>query len=104
MEYNESPLLSGYRNKMEFTFGDEGIGTPLMLGLHAAGKFYEVVDTTGCNIAAEDFDRLRRAVVEFARKEKLPYYRKRGGEGFLRHLVLRPYGRENSQFVTISRN
>ncbi len=101
LEYNESPLLSGYRNKMEFTFGDEGIGTPLMLGLHAAGKFYEVVDTTGCNIAAEDFDRLRRAVVEFARKEKLPYYRKRGGEGFLRHLVLRSGLRTDERMVNL---
>ncbi len=42
-----SPRVEGYRNKMEYTFGDEVKGGPLVLGLHRRGRFYEIVDTDG---------------------------------------------------------
>lgn len=86
---NPSPLLHGYRNKMEYTFGDQGKGTELMLGLHARGRFYEVVDTTGCNLVHPDFERIRQAAVDYGREQGLSYYRKMNHKGYLRHLVVR---------------
>ena len=34
-----SPVVFGYRNKMEFTFGDEIKDGPLSLGMHKRGSF-----------------------------------------------------------------
>jgi 23S rRNA (uracil-5-)-methyltransferase RumA len=84
-----SPRVEGYRNKMEYTFGDAEKGGPLILGLHKRGRFYEVVDSDACNIADGDFTKIRRKVMEYFRKLGTPYYNKRNHEGILRHLVIR---------------
>ena len=39
----ESPRKTGYRNKMEFSFGDEFKDGPLALGMHKRGSFYDIV-------------------------------------------------------------
>src|SRR5690625_2223968 len=44
-----SPKTYEYRNKMEYTFGDSFKKGPLTLGLHRQNRFYEIVDTKGCN-------------------------------------------------------
>ena len=36
-----SPAVKGYRNKMEFSFGDEVKDGPLALGMHKRGSFYD---------------------------------------------------------------
>ncbi|MBP3543498.1 MAG: 23S rRNA (uracil-5-)-methyltransferase RumA, partial [Lachnospiraceae bacterium] len=36
-----SPKAWGYRNKMEFSFGDEYKDGPLALGMHKKGSFYD---------------------------------------------------------------
>ncbi|HHV38838.1 MAG TPA: 23S rRNA (uracil(1939)-C(5))-methyltransferase RlmD [Tepidimicrobium sp.] len=84
-----SPRVEGYRNKMEYTFGDEVKGGPLVLGLHRRGRFYEIVDTSGCNIADEDFSLIRCAVMKHFRELGIPHYNKRTHKGILRHLVIR---------------
>ena len=43
-----SPVAYEYRNKMEFSFGDEVKDGPLSLGMHKRGSFYDVV-TVGDN-------------------------------------------------------
>ncbi len=50
-----SPLACGYRNKMEFSFGDEYKDGPLSLGMHKRGSFYDVVTADGCKIVHADF-------------------------------------------------
>ena len=42
-----SPKEFGYRNKMEFSFGDEYKDGPLSLGLHKKGSTYDVPDCGG---------------------------------------------------------
>ena len=42
-----SPIFRGYRNKMEFSFGDETKGGPLALGMHKRGSFYDIVSIPG---------------------------------------------------------
>ena len=81
--------ISAYRNKMEYSFGDQYKGGPLTLGLHSKGRFYEICDTTGCNIVEEDFEKVRKAVEEYFREGGFSYYRKQTHQGLLRHLVVR---------------
>nr|MBP9666306.1 23S rRNA (uracil-5-)-methyltransferase RumA [Acetatifactor sp.] len=38
-----SPKAYEYRNKMEFSFGDEYKDGPLALGMHKRGSFYDIV-------------------------------------------------------------
>ena len=45
-----SPISSGYRNKMEFSFGDEVKDGPLALGMHKRGSFYDIVTTPECGL------------------------------------------------------
>src|SRR5699024_4606484 len=82
-----SPRENEYRNKMEFTFGDED--GKLSLGLHARGKFYEIVGVKHCNIVDEDFRRIRNEVIEYFKEKEIPHYHKKRHEGILRHLVVR---------------
>ena len=85
----KSPNEFAYRNKMEYTFGDEEKGGPIVLGLHKKGRFYEMADTDGCDLVDSDFTDIRKAVMYYFReKGSLFYNRKRHG-GFLRHLVVR---------------
>ena len=44
------PSHQGYRNKMEFSFGDEVKDGPLALGMHKRGSFYDIVTTPECRI------------------------------------------------------
>lgn len=84
-----SPLVDGYRNKMEYTFGDREKDGPLILGLHERGKFYSIVDSDGYKLVDGDFTRIRRAVMEYFRGLNTPHYNKKNHTGFLRHLVVR---------------
>jgi 23S rRNA (uracil-5-)-methyltransferase RumA len=88
-EIEPSPIVSGYRNKMEYTFGDEIKDGPLALGLHMKNRFYEVVNTNDCNIVHKDFTIIREAVRNHFDNLRIPFYNKRNHEGVLRHLVIR---------------
>lgn len=84
-----SPIVEGYRNKMEYTFGDEVKDGPLVLGLHKKGSFYSIVDSDGCNLVDSDFTNIRKAVMNYFRELGTSFYKKKSHEGFLRHLVIR---------------
>lgn len=85
----DSKKTFGYRNKMEFSFGNEYKGGPLTLGMHQRGRRYDVVDTPGCNIVDEDFRSIRTATADFFREKQVLPYHKISHEGILRHLVIR---------------
>lgn len=84
-----SPVNKGYRNKMEFTFGDEYKGGPLALGLHKKGNFYDILNVDGCNIIGEDWSRILRYTLSFFKEKEIPFYHKMRHEGVLRNLVIR---------------
>lgn len=86
---NRSPVTKGYRNKMEYTFGDSEKGGPLVLGLHKQGRFYEIVDTVNCNIVDHDFEKIRQFVQKYFREKNADFYHRTKQEGLLRHLVVR---------------
>ena len=84
-----SPVYEGYRNKMEFSFGDEIKDGPLALGLHRRNSTYDIVNVTECRIADGDFRRVLKAVLEFYQALGIPYYKKMQHAGILRHLLVR---------------
>ncbi|SFB33567.1 23S rRNA (uracil-5-)-methyltransferase RumA [Acetitomaculum ruminis DSM 5522] len=84
-----SPVTNGYRNKMEFSFGDEYMDGPLALGLHKRNSFYDIVDITGCKICHEDFSAIIKANLEYFKSIKENYFHKMRHVGFLRHLLIR---------------
>ncbi|MCI8465312.1 MAG: 23S rRNA (uracil(1939)-C(5))-methyltransferase RlmD [Lachnospiraceae bacterium] len=84
-----SPLSSYYRNKMEYSFGDEVKDGPLMLGMHKRGSFHDIVTVEDCRIADHDFRTILLKVLNLCREEGLPFYRKMKHTGYLRHLLVR---------------
>ena len=84
-----SPDTVGYRNKMEFTFGDEYKDGPMSLGLHKKGSFYDIVNVSDCRIVDEDIRKIRAAVLKMARESGLPYYHRLTHRGYFRHLLVR---------------
>ncbi|MEG0128155.1 23S rRNA (uracil(1939)-C(5))-methyltransferase RlmD [Clostridium sp.] len=85
----ESPTCTGYRNKMEFSFGDLEKDGELALGMHKRGSFYEVVTVSGCKIIDEDYKKVLLCVLDFFKDKNLTFYKTRNHEGYLRHLVVR---------------
>ncbi len=84
-----SPQWEGYRNKMEFSFGDETKGGPLCLGLHKRGSFHDIVNTDHCRIVHPDFTRILTLTRRYFADREIPFYRKLQHEGYLRHLLVR---------------
>ena len=79
----------GYRNKMEFSFGDAVKDGPLTLGLHKKGSFHDIVDAEGCQIVHPDYSAVLACVREYVKENNIPYYHKRDHQGVLRHLLVR---------------
>ncbi len=84
-----SPVQFGYRNKMEFSFGDEYKDGPLSLGMHKRGSFYDVVAVTDCKIVDEDYRKILGETLEFFRGKGATYFHRLRHEGLLRHLLVR---------------
>lgn len=84
-----SPIEFGYRNKMEFSFGDEYKDGPLSLGLHKKGSTYDILNTDDCKLVHKDMTDILICVREFFREKGASYYRKLQHTGYLRHLMLR---------------
>lgn len=84
-----SPVSDAYRNKMEFSFGDEYKDGPLALGMHRRGSFYDIVTTEQCQIVHSDFCRILRATLDYFDAAGTTYYRKLQHKGYLRHLLVR---------------
>ncbi len=84
-----SPVTTAYRNKMEYSFGDEYKDGPLALGMHKKGGFYDIVTIKDCSIVSEDYNKIIKATLEFYEKLEIPYYKKMSHVGSLRHLVVR---------------
>ena len=84
-----SPISLGYRNKMEFSFGDEVKDGPLALGMHKRGSFYDIVTTPECRIVHPDFCRILVATKEYFEELGIAFYKKLQHQGYLRHLLVR---------------
>ncbi|MDE6699349.1 MAG: 23S rRNA (uracil(1939)-C(5))-methyltransferase RlmD [Lachnospiraceae bacterium] len=84
-----SPYEWEYRNKMEFSFGDEYMNGPLALGLHKKGSFYDIVSLRECRIVNEDYNKIVEGTLKFFKEKNVPFYHKMKHIGYLRHLLVR---------------
>lgn len=89
IEIKSSPDYLEYKNKMEFTFGNETKDAPLSLGMHMKTKSNSIITTDTCIIVDEDYRKIIKATVSFFQNENLPFYRVMSHDGFLRNLVVR---------------
>lgn len=101
-----SPAVFGYRNKMEFTFGDEIKDGPLALGMHRRGSFYDIVSVTDCQIVDEDYRKILRCVRDYfdelrGRGIPIAFYHRLRHTGYLRHLVVRRAARTGEILVAL---
>ena len=80
-----------YRNKLEYSFGEDDGG--LKLGFHRRGSWHEVVDVDDCHLASEASNAARNTVREWARNEGIPAYDRLERDGVLRNLVVRDSSR-----------
>uniref|UniRef100_UPI004027AF98 23S rRNA (uracil(1939)-C(5))-methyltransferase RlmD n=1 Tax=Anaerostipes hadrus TaxID=649756 RepID=UPI004027AF98 len=88
-EIKGSPKVHGYRNKMEFSFGDEVKDGPLALGMHKKNTFHDIVNITDCQIVDNDYNLIVKCALNIAQQMELPFYHKMRHEGYFRHLVVR---------------
>lgn len=84
-----SPSQYAYRNKMEFSFGDEFKDGPLALGMHKRGSFHDIVNVSGCKIVDTDFGKILSATLEYMSEIGASYYHRMRHVGYLRHLLVR---------------
>lgn len=96
-----SPVQKAYRNKMEFSFGDEYKDGPLALGLHRKGSFYDLISITDCSIVSDDYNQVVKATLAFYQDRNIPYFKKMSHEGSLRHLVVRQSAKTGDMLVNL---
>jgi 23S rRNA (uracil1939-C5)-methyltransferase len=91
-----------YRNKMEFSFGDQWLRDdqfvawktqgenprPFALGLHLPERFDKVLDIDECWLQSLQSNLIVNTVRRFAIDQQLPIYSTRTHEGYLRNLVI----------------
>ncbi|MBA3865400.1 MAG: 23S rRNA (uracil(1939)-C(5))-methyltransferase RlmD [Solirubrobacterales bacterium] len=86
-----------YRNKLEYSFGEND--GEVALGFHARGRWDLIVDVEDCRLATEAGNAARNAVRDWARLDAISVYDSRAKEGILRNLVVRE-GRRTGQIQT----
>lgn len=96
-----SPSVTAYRNKMEYTFGDEVKDGPMTLGMHKRGQFMSVITVEDCMLVDPDFNRILSAVLEFCREKGYPAYHKKRHNGLMRNLIIRKGERTRELLICI---
>jgi 23S rRNA (uracil1939-C5)-methyltransferase len=101
----------GYRNKVEYTFATEKFipfsefkamkaaaengdttvleKAPGVAGFHARGFFEKVVEVDKCYLQEEPTNDLRKAVVDFAIANEMPFYNIKEHRGWVRNMFIR---------------
>jgi 23S rRNA (uracil1939-C5)-methyltransferase len=97
-----SPVLTGYRNKMEFTFSPRHwhetppdpmqacqTSEPLALGLHVRGFHDAILNLRTCLLSSPEAASIMVNTRSWCQQNGLPAYSTKGHEGFWRFLVIR---------------
>lgn len=84
-----SPQQYGYRNKMEYTFGDEVKGGPTTLGMHKKGRFMSITTVDECQLVDPDFNLVLRSTLDFCEEKGYAFYHKKSHRGLMRNLIVR---------------
>ena len=84
-----SPLPYGYRNKVEFSFGNSYKDGPMLLGFHRKNSMFDIVSGTDCALVHEDVRVIAKEVERFALNSGLDFFHRTTGTGFFRHVLIR---------------
>ncbi|MDD7601223.1 MAG: 23S rRNA (uracil(1939)-C(5))-methyltransferase RlmD [Firmicutes bacterium] len=95
------PSRYGYRNKMEYTFGDFVKDGEMTLGMHRKKNFMSIVTVDQCQLVDPDFNVILAAVLEFCRERGYSFYHKKSHQGLMRNLILRKGVRTGEILVNI---
>ena len=95
----ESPWL--YRNKMEFSFGDDD-QRRATIGMHPAGFRYEVMDLLHCRLESDEAMVLVAAARAHRLARGLQHHDQRRDRGWLRTLTIREGKRTGERMVEIT--
>ncbi len=93
--------LFGYRNKMEYTFGDLVKGGDLQLGMHKKGNFMSIITVDNCLLVPQDFNKILRFTLDFCISRGYTHYNKKSHTGLLRNLIVRRGVRTGELLVDI---
>jgi 23S rRNA (uracil1939-C5)-methyltransferase len=107
-----SPLIFGYRNKMEFSFtgnrwlvpeelSDPDIKKEFGLGLHIPGSFDRVIHIQKCWLQDNTMNIILNFCQDYFKKSGLSIFHLKTHEGLLRFLVLRKSFASNNYMVNI---
>ncbi len=107
-----SQTITGYRNKMEFSFSSrrwvlpEEMPVPehqrsFALGLHLPGTFNKVIDVSCCLLQPEEANQILMIVRKEAEATGLPAYDIRSHQGYWRYLTIRHSVAFNEWMVNI---
>lgn len=91
----------GYRNKMEYTFGDFVKDGEITLGMHRKGNFMSIATVDHCQIVDEDFNSILSFTLEFVRERNYAFYHKRTHRGLMRNLIIRKGVRTEELLINI---
>ena len=92
--------ITGYRNKMEYTFSDHGWVTKeeidsgedlerRAVGFHISGQARKVVNIDLCHLQDEDGNTIRNAIYQFGKENDFTFYNHFNHHGHLRNLIIR---------------
>jgi len=84
-----SPEIKEYRNKMEFSFGDQEKDGDLQLGMHPRARRFDVITVDQCQLVDVDFRLILSTVLNYFRNYDYKRYHIIKREGYLRHLLIR---------------
>ena len=99
-----SPKKEAYRNKMEFSFGDQEKDGPLCLGLHQKRSFFNILNTEDCRLPHPDMGKILLATREYFLDKGVGYFHKKRHEGYLRHLLIRRGEKTGEILVSLIHN
>gem|GEM_PF-359645 len=104
-----SPLVDGYRNKIEFSFGKhishkDHKSEHFNLGFHKQGEFSKIEDFDGTILISDLLNSIFQEIKAFAKASGLPVYDQFNQQGFFRHVLMRQAFFTNQVMIVFSFN
>jgi 23S rRNA (uracil-5-)-methyltransferase RumA len=86
---NASKNIDRYRNKMEYTFGDEVKDGVMTLGMHKKGSYMSIVTVDSCQLVDDDFNIILGSSLKYFTEKGYGFFHKKTHQGLLRNLIIR---------------
>ena len=90
-----------YRNKMEYTFGDEIKDGPKTLGLHKRKQFMSIITVDECLLVDQDFNTILKCTLAYFIEKNYLHYNKKTHLGLQRNLIIRKGERTSELLVNL---